>query len=130
MYVTITIKLVLGLIALLAVTRLLGKKELSQITPFDFIYALVLGGILEESLYDTKVNIGHLLYSLFLWSAMIWFIEIVVQKSDFLRTALKGRPSILINNGELDIKSLKKNHLEMEQLVTMLRLNGIFSIKE
>lgn len=42
---SITIKIVVGLLALLVVIRLLGKKELSQLTPFDFVYLLILGGL-------------------------------------------------------------------------------------
>lgn len=49
-YVDIGLKLLFGLIALLVVIRLLRKKEMSQLTPFDFIYSIVLGGILEESI--------------------------------------------------------------------------------
>ena len=55
-YIEIASKLFFGLLALLVVTRLLGKKEMSQLTPFDFIYSIVLGGILEESIYDNKVS--------------------------------------------------------------------------
>lgn len=53
MIFSITMKLVFGLIGLLLVVRLLGKKSMSEITPFDLVYTLVLGGILEESTYDT-----------------------------------------------------------------------------
>ena len=42
---SITIKIVVGLLALLVVIRLLGKKELSQLTPFDFVYLLIFGGL-------------------------------------------------------------------------------------
>lgn len=52
MIFSITMKLVFGLIGLLLVVRLLGKKSMSEITPFDLVYTLVLGGILEESTYD------------------------------------------------------------------------------
>lgn len=48
MYTSITIKIIIGLISLLIVIRVLGKKELSQVTPFDFVYLLVLGSFLEE----------------------------------------------------------------------------------
>lgn len=66
-YLEIATKLVIGLAGLLAVARLLGKKEMSQVTPFDFIYALVLGGILEEGIYDKKVSIWQILYAICLW---------------------------------------------------------------
>ncbi|UJF26486.1 hypothetical protein [Planococcus sp. 107-1] len=66
-YVDIGSKLFFGLIALLVVTRLLGKKEMSQLTPFDFIYSIVLGGILEESIYDDKVSGLHVWFAVAVW---------------------------------------------------------------
>ena len=56
MFTEITIKAIGGLISLLIVIRLLGKKELSQVTPFDFVYLLVLGGFLEEGMYDKVIT--------------------------------------------------------------------------
>lgn len=54
---TITLKIIIGFIALLIVLRLMGKKEFSQITPVDFIYLLVLGGLLEDAVYDDMVTV-------------------------------------------------------------------------
>ncbi|HWO97282.1 MAG TPA: DUF421 domain-containing protein [Bacillus sp. (in: firmicutes)] len=130
MYVSIAFKLILGLAALLIVTRILGKKEMAQITPFDFIYALMLGGILEEGVYDDKVSILHILFALALWAILIYIIEVAVQKVDKLKRPLKGEPSPLIVKGQINLKEMKKNNMEMEQLRSMLREKGIFSLKE
>lgn len=129
MLMTIALKLIFGLSGLLIVVRLIGKKSLSNITPFDLVYTLVLGGILEESIYDDKVNIGHLLFALTLWASMIYFIERVVQKNDRINHLLKGEPSILIKNGALNLKEMSKNHIELEQLRTMLRQQQCFSVE-
>lgn len=130
MATSMTIKIICGLLALLIVVRLLGKKELSQITPFDFVYILVLGGLLEESVYDDKVTVWQVLAAIAIWSLLIYSIEKIVQKFDKTRSAVKGEPTVIIHDGELDIKALKKNKLESEQLRTMLRQQGIFSINE
>lgn len=129
MVILIALKLVFGLLGLLLVVRLIGKKSLSNITPFDLVYTLVLGGILEESIYDDKVNIGHLLFALSLWAVMIYFIERVVQRNDRVNRLLKGEPSILLKNGQMNVKELSKNHIEMEQLRTMLRQQQCFSLE-
>ncbi|USK50303.1 DUF421 domain-containing protein [Bacillus sp. CMF12] len=130
MYLSITIKMAVGLVALLAVTRILGKKELSQVTPFDFVYAVVLGGIIEETIYDEKVTTLQVIYSALLWGAFIYIIEILAKKKNIFRTILKGRESVLVKGGKLNVKEMEKNHLEMEQLRTMLRQKGIFSMNE
>ncbi|KKK39266.1 membrane protein [Mesobacillus campisalis] len=130
MYLSITVKLVVGLVTLLAVTRLMGKKELSQVTPFDFIYAIILGGIVEESIYDEKVSPLHLAYSAALWGALIYTIEILAKKKNFFRSIFKGKESHIIADGKLNVEAMQKNHLEMEQLRTLLRQNGVFSVSE
>lgn len=127
---SITLKVVIGLLGLLVVIRLLGKKELSQLTPFDFVYMLVLGGLVEETVYDDLVTVWEMLYAVALWSVLIFLIELIVRKFEKLRPIIKGEPSIIINDGVLDLKQLKKNKLESEQLRTMLRQQGIFSLKQ
>lgn len=127
---TITLKIIIGFIALLIVLRLMGKKEFSQITPVDFIYLLVLGGLLEDAVYDDMVTVWEILYSIGLWSVLIFILELSVRNMEWLRPIIKGEPSIIIHDGVLNIKNMKKNKLEAEQLRSMLRLQGIFSVKE
>lgn len=124
------LKLVIGLLALLVVTRLLGKKEMAQITPFDFVYALVLGGLLEESLYDKKITIWSFLFAVTIWAILIYFIEVIAIKHDKVKKILRGEPSVIVKDGKLDIEEMRKSHLEMEQLRTMLREQGVFSLRE
>lgn len=130
MATSITVKIIIGLLALLFVVRLLGKKELAQITPLDFVYLLILGGLLEDAVYDDMVSIWQVLYTIGLWAILIYIVELIVRRFDKTRTLIKGKPSVIINDGELDTKVLKENKLESEQLRTMLRQQGIFSIKE
>ncbi|HEY4553382.1 MAG TPA: DUF421 domain-containing protein [Bacillaceae bacterium] len=129
-YLDTVIKLVLGLVALITVTRLLGKKEMAQITPFDFVYALILGALLEESLYDDKITIWQMLFGVAVWAVLIYIVEILAEKNEFMRKLLKGNPSVIVKDGQLDLKALQKNHLEMEQLRTMMRKQGVFSFSE
>ena len=102
---------------------------MSEITPFDLIYTLVLGGILEESIYDDAVNTGHLLFAIGLWAIMIYLIEQFVQKNDKVNKWVKGEPAVLIRNGKLNVKEITKNHIEMEQLRAMLRQEQCFSLE-
>lgn len=129
-YVNIGGKLFFGLVALLVVTRLLGKKELSQLTPFDFVYSIVLGGIVEESIYDDMTSWRQVWFAAAVWGIMLFIIEKLSQHFDKVRILLKGESSILIQDGELNVEELKKNHLEMEQLRIMLRKQGVFSMRE
>ncbi|MDF2068582.1 DUF421 domain-containing protein [Bacillus sp. Cr_A10] len=130
MYLDIVFKIVVGLLALMTVIRILGKKELAQLTPYDVIYTLVLGGILEESIFDEKVKISHFLLAITTWALLIFLIEKATKKWDPIRVLLKGEPVKLISDGKLDMKKFNKNHLEMEQLRSALRKQGVFSLRE
>lgn len=123
-------KLIIGLIALMVVIRLLGKKHLAEMTPYDIIYLIMFGGLLEETLYDEKISIWMFLFSVTVWAVAIFTVEKLVLKFNRLRILLKGEPDQLISNGKIHRKAFKKNQLEMEQVRTMLRQQGIFSLRE
>ena len=130
MFTLITIKIIVGFLALMLVIRIVGKKELSEVTPFDIVFIVILGGILEEALYDKKVMIWEVLYTIVIWAALNLITNYIVRKFEKLRPFIIGKPSILVNNGVLDIEELKKNKMESEQLRSVLRQNGYFSLKD
>src|SRR5699024_11850115 len=112
------------------VMRTLVKNSLSDISPFVLIYTFVLGGIFEESFYDVAVHAGHILFALAVWGMLIYGIEVFVQKNDEINHIVKGKPSVLIQNGQLNEEELGKNHMEMEQLRALLRSQNCFSLEE
>ena len=124
------LKLTLGLIGVLLVLRLMGKKELAQITPLDFVYALILGGIIEESLYDSAVPVYEMLFSLFYWALLIFVLEKISIKSPWFKRIAQGGPEVLIENGELNIKSMKRNNMDVDEVRMLLRMQGVFSVSE
>ncbi|WP_079507814.1 DUF421 domain-containing protein [Mesobacillus jeotgali] len=130
-YFMLALKLVIGLAALIIVTRLLGKKEMSQVTPFDFVYAVVLGGLVEENLFEkSSSTIWEMLFGIAVWGILIFIVEKTTQKSDKLRPILKGKAELLVKNGKIQIENLTKAELEMEQLKSLLRLKGVFSMND
>lgn len=127
---TNALKLVVALIFLLVIVRFLGRKELAEMTPFDIVYLLLFGGIVEETLFDSKISVLNLVFTLGVWALLIYLVEKFAQRSDKARVLLMGRPVYLIRNGKLDTEEFENNALEMEQLRIMLRQSGIFSLRE
>lgn len=126
-----TVELIFGFIALLIATKILGKTQISQLTPFDFISAIVLGELVGNSVYDSHVKIWSILYALILWTILIYTVEKLTQKYRGIRRTFEGNPSILIKQGKIDRQQLKQNHLDIDQLQQMLRQQkDIFSIRE
>ncbi len=126
----ITFELLLGFAALFVITRILGKTQITQITTFDFISALVLGELVGNAVFDDEIGTSEILYSVFIWGILIYGIEIITQKWNKSRGFLEGRPTIVIKEGKILRESLKKCKLDINQLQHLIRSKGVFSIRE
>ncbi|MGM7700965.1 DUF421 domain-containing protein [Pseudalkalibacillus sp. Hm43] len=124
----LTIELILGFAGLFIMTRLLGKTQISQITPFDFISSLILGELLGNAIYDKNVHIFYILYAVVVWGLLIFLIEFWTQKKNKVRGFLEGQPDIIIHNGKLVYSTMKKTKLDINQLQGLIRQKGYFSI--
>nr|WP_329610099.1 DUF421 domain-containing protein [Pseudalkalibacillus berkeleyi] len=127
-FTQLTIELILGFVMLFLVTRLLGKTQISQITPFDFISSLILGELLGNAIYDENVNIFSITYALVIWGLLVYLIEFWTQKKKSVRGFLEGQPVIVIHKGKILYPSLKKNKLDINQLQGLIRQKGYFSL--
>ncbi|WP_077211224.1 DUF421 domain-containing protein [Bacillus dakarensis] len=126
----ILIELVFGFFALLLLTKMLGRTQITQITAFDFISAIVLGELVGNALYDNETGIGKVLFAVAIWGLLIFSTEMITQKSRKFRRVLEGEPSIVIRKGKIDYKILKGAHLDLNQLQHLLRSKDIFSVTE
>jgi len=122
--------LTFGLLALLLSTSIIGKIQLGQATPFHFISALVLGELLGNAVYDKEVALLYILFSIALWTALMYIIEITTQKLRRTRGFFEGKPSIIIQNGNINFQELKKNKLDLNEILRMLREKDIFSVRQ
>ena len=129
-YLNISLDIVVGYFALITLTSLLGKTQLSQITAFDFISALVIGELVGNALFDDQIGIPQILFAITIWELLVYATDFVTQKFRRTRKILEGSPSILIHNGTIDFDALKKNHLNINQLQHLLRQKDIFSVRD
>jgi len=126
----LTIELIIGFFALFAVTKFVRKSQINEITPFDFISAIVLGELLGNAIYDEKIKIWSVIYALVLWSTLMLIIEKTTQKFRKTRKLLEGDPAIIIRNGQIDFEVIKKEKLDINELLSILRQKDAFSIRE
>jgi uncharacterized membrane protein YcaP (DUF421 family) len=127
---SIAVELVVGYFALLILTKVLGKTQITQISAFDFISALILGELVGNSLYDKDISVWPILAAIFIWGSLIFTTEYFTQKSRRFRHVMEGTPALVINKGKIDFQQLKKNHLDLNQLQHLLRAKDIFSVRE
>ncbi|PLR69008.1 DUF421 domain-containing protein [Bacillus sp. UMB0893] len=124
------IDLVIGFFGLFFLTRILGKTQITQITTFDFISALVLGELVGNAVFDDDTGILKILFAISVWGSLIFIIEIITQKWKGTRGFLEGRPTIIIHQGKIVRESLRKSKLDLNQLQHLVRAKGAFSLRE
>lgn len=129
-FYSLTIELLVGFFALLIVTNILGKMQIGQLTPFHFISALVLGELLGNAVYDKEIGIKYVLYAVTLWGGLLFLVELLTQKFKRTRNFFQGNPSILIRQGKIDYQELKKNRMDLNELLSLMRQKDVFSLRE
>ncbi|MFY4774383.1 YetF domain-containing protein [Metabacillus sp. RGM 3146] len=126
----IALELVLGFICLFIISRILGKTQITQITTFDFISALVLGELVGNAVFDKDIGISEIIFAIVIWGLLIYMVEFLTQKFNATRSVLEGCPTIIIKDGKLVKENLKKEKIDINQVQHMVRSKGVFSLRE
>ncbi|UFU01343.1 DUF421 domain-containing protein [Radiobacillus kanasensis] len=127
---SIIIETLFGFFALLIITKLLGKTQITQLTAFDFISAMIFGELVGNVLFDDKAGLKEMALAVFLWGGLLYIINWSTQKFKKTRELFEGKPTLIIHQGKISKKSMKKSKLDINQLMHLLRSKGAFSIQE
>jgi len=122
------LRTLLSFFILLTLTRLLGKKQLSQLSIFTYITGIALGSMAGEMVIHNDIKIMDGVIGMALWCALVLLIEFVSLKSATARVLMDGEPTIVIKRGQIIEKALKKQRLNLDDLSMQLRLSQVFSI--
>ncbi|WP_194709696.1 DUF421 domain-containing protein [Radiobacillus deserti] len=124
------IETLFGFVSLLFITKLLGKTQITQLTAFDFISAMIFGELVGNVLFDDKAGLKEMALAIFLWGGLLYVIEWSTQRFKRTRELFEGKPTLIIHQGKVSRKSMKKSKLDINQLMHLLRSKGAFSIQE
>ncbi len=112
--------------ALLILARILGKKQLGQLTFFHYTTGITFGSIASEIAAQAETPFIDGLISLIWWSVLTYLMTIITIKSKKARVLIDDKPTIVIQNGLILEAALKQNRLHMDELTMMLREQAIF----
>lgn len=124
------IRIVIGFIGLLILTRIMGRKEISQMTSFHFVSAIAIGSIAANFVLGPSISIKHGLISLIGWTIFTLLIDIIDFKSMLIKKITSGEPVIVIKEGKIIEKALRKNRLDVDTLKALLRDKNIFNFSD
>jgi len=112
----ITIQSIFSFVALFFLARLMGKRQIAQLTFFDYICGITIGNI-AASLSLDDVQTIHAIVSLLIWFFFSIGLAWIQRKSYRARVILDGRPTVLIEQGNVLEENLKKVNISIEEMV-------------
>lgn len=117
-------------IVLLTLARILGNKQMSHLTFFNYITGITIGSIAANIIsLDNKPFINEFM-GLIWWCILTGLTGYINLKSGNIRHIIDGQPTILIKKGKIMKQSLSSSRLNMDDLSMLLRKQNIFSITE
>ena len=115
---------------LFILTKLLGNKQMSQLSMFDYINGITIGSIAAEMATALEDDFLLPMIGMAVYTAAALLISLVASHSIKLRKFLIGRPLILYDNGKLYRECMKKAKLDLNEFLTECRNNGYFNLSE
>lgn len=115
-------------IIVLIVMRLMGKREIGQMQPFELAISIMIADLASIPMSDIGIPISNGIIPILGLLVMHLIISILNIKSSRLREVICGKPSILIYQGRIDEQKLKKERLTLNELEEKLRSNNIMNL--
>lgn len=125
-----TLRVVLVYVVLLLATRIMGKREIGQLSNTDFVVAIVVAELATLPITDLEL---HLLYSVMpivIITGLQLATAFLCLKSNRFRRFVYGRPNILVAEGKMQLLEMRKARYNIDDLLSQLRQNGIFDLAE
>ncbi|HIW32014.1 MAG TPA: DUF421 domain-containing protein [Candidatus Paenibacillus intestinavium] len=129
-YVLILIRSIAAFLVLLFLARIMGKKQLSQLTFFDYVVGITIGSIASTMSVDQNIKISNGIVSLAIWGLFPIILSLIGLKSRGFLQLTDGKPSIIIKDGEVLEDTMKKNQMAIDELMMLLREKDVFKLDD
>jgi uncharacterized membrane protein YcaP (DUF421 family) len=110
--------------------RVIGRRELSSMEPFDLIMLIVIGDLVQQGVTQQDLSVTGALLA----AATIGLLTVLLAWLNYrfprLRPALEGRPVVLVEDGKAIEPNLKRERITLEELAAQARLKEIDSISD
>lgn len=126
----VTFRAILSLVTLFLVTKMLGKKQVSQLSLFDYVIGISIGNFAAEMTINLDSNILHGTIAVIIFGVIAYVISIATMKSIFLRRFFSGIPTIIIEDGKILEDGLKKIKFDINDFLEQAREQGYFDVSQ
>ena len=110
--------------------RLMGKRQIGELQPYEFVITIMISDLASLPMQDTRLP---LLQGIIPIITLLFLKTILTQiglKFQFTRKLVDGEPCILIYKGKINYSTLKKQQLNIDELLEELRLSNYFNLDE
>ena len=121
---------ILSVGSLFLLARLMGKKQMAQLTFFDYTVGISIGSIAAQCAVDKSIELPQEIMALVVFTLFSIILSIISAKSYIGRRLLDGTPTILIENGKIIESGLKKNKLNVNDLMEECRQRNAYHITD
>ncbi len=118
------------LVTLIILMRLMGKRQIGEMQPFEFIITLIIADLACVPMADVSIPLVYGIVSIICLFLLHQILSLLEQSGTFLKRVISGKPSIVINKYGVDLKELKKNNLGVDDLIESMRALGYFSFDD
>ncbi len=126
----IVVRTVLIYLAVLAGLRLMGKRELGQMTVFDLVVVLLIANAVQNAMVGPDVSLTGGVIAALTLLAINWVVARLRLRGAFWGRLLEGTPTVLVANGEFVDSHLRKEGVERAELEMVMREHGVESVND
>lgn len=112
------------------IMRIMGKRQIGQLQPFELVIALMVSELAAMPMQNTSIPLFHGIIPIITLLILQVLISTLQLKSEVARIIFCGKPSIVIDKGKINIKELKNNRLNLNDLLEELRLKEYYNLED
>lgn len=117
-----------SLLTLFLITRIIGKKQVSELSLFDYVISISIGNFAAEISMNIDVQLMNGIVAVLIFGLIATLVSVITMKSIVLRRFLIGTPTIIIEDGKFVYKNLKRVKIDINDFLESARIAGYFDI--
>lgn len=121
---------IFSLVTLFLVTKIIGKKQVSELSLFDYVIGISIGNFTAEMTMNLDGQYLNGVVAIIVFGFVSYFVSIITMKSIKLRRIIIGVPTIIMQNGKIIEKNLKNVKLDVNDFLEQCRGNGYFDLSQ
>jgi uncharacterized membrane protein YcaP (DUF421 family) len=126
----IVIRASVAFLFILMLTRIVGRRELSSLEPFDLILLVTVGDLVQQGVTQNDFSVTGMFLAVGTIGVMTVVFSYLPWRFQVLRPMLEGVPVILIEDGKVIEKNLRRNRLTKEEIAASARVQQIASLED